>query len=147
VLPDQRRLVATARPGADLATLASTESRLATRHPDWQIRIIPPPTMRLTIKFAEGSAALEGPAAADFARARWALARWNITRVTATGRIASTEQNRSLALARATAVASALIDEGLTAAPAIDLPGPIQRAAEREAGADAFRTVTLEFSE
>jgi len=147
VLPDQRRLVATARPGASLATLASTESRLAARHPDWQIRIIPPPTARLTIRFAEDSATLEGPAAADLARARWALARWNISRVTATGRIASTEQNRSLALARAAAVSSALADDGLTASPAVDLPGPIQRAAERKAGADAFRTVTLEISE
>jgi uncharacterized hydrophobic protein (TIGR00271 family) len=147
VLPDQRRLVATARPGTALAILASTESRLAERHPDWQIRIIPPPTTRLTIRFSQDSAALEGPAAADLARARWALARWNISRITATGRIASTEQNRSLALARAAAVASALADDGLSTSPAVDLPGPIQRAAERDAGADAFRTVTLEIME
>lgn len=147
VLPEQRRLIATARPGTPLATLASTEARLTQRHPDWQIRLIPPATTRLIIHFAPDSAALEGPASADLARARWALSRWNIARVTATGRIASTEQNRRLALARAAAVASALSEDGLSASPAVDLPGPVQRAAERQSGVDAFRTVTLDISE
>lgn len=147
VTPDQRRLVATTRPGTPLATLFNTENRLAERHPDWQIRLIPAPTTRLIIRFAEGSAGISGATAADLAQARWALARWNVSRVSAIGRIAISEQARALALARAATIASALAEDGLSAIPKVDLPGPQQRAAERELGPAAFRTVTLEISE
>lgn len=147
VTADQRRLVATARPGTPLATLYNTESRLAARHPDWQIRLIPAPTTRLVIRFAEGSAALSGPTATELSHTRWALDRWNVTRVNAIGRIAASEQNRALALARAAAVASDLAESGVSAAPTVDLPGPQQRTAERTSGAAAFRTVTIELVE
>ncbi len=143
IYPALRRLVANARPGTPLETLYRTERELAARHPDWTIRLVPPPTTRLVVRFADGSAEPQG-----LARVQWALGRWNITRATATGRVAIAEEERAtLAEARANAVATALAAGGMSVAVDTDLPGPIQRAAEAEAGPDGFRTVTVTLGE
>ncbi len=141
--PTGHRLVANARPGATLATLYRTERTLSERHPDWQIRLIPAPTIRLIVNFAAGSAI-----PLDIVPVEWALSRWNITRAVVTGRIASADDGPpALAEARANAVAQALAGRGITAKPQTDLPGRLQRAAEEQSGPAAFRSVTVEILE
>jgi uncharacterized hydrophobic protein (TIGR00271 family) len=143
IYPEARRLVANVRPGETLASLYAAEQRLAARHPDWQIRLIPPPSTRLVVGFAAGSAE-----PLNLAAVAWALQRWNISRATATGRIASNDDGpAALAEARANAVVAALAENGVTVAPRTDLPGPLQRAAERTSSPGAFRTVTIDISE
>jgi uncharacterized hydrophobic protein (TIGR00271 family) len=112
------RLVAVPPPGTALATIHATERRLAERHPDWTVRLVPPVTTRLEIGFAPGSARLEGEAAADLERALWALARWRATRVSVGSSIPSREDGpASLADARSNAVAVALREAGIIASP------------------------------
>lgn len=139
IYPKQRRLVANARPGIALATLFATERALEARHPDWQIRLIPSPSTTLSVQFAPGSAE-----PLDLANVQWALTRWKVSRTYAIGRIASRDDGPpSLAKSRADAVAQALTAADIFTTSMTDLPGPIQRAAERKRGVDDFRTVTV----
>jgi uncharacterized hydrophobic protein (TIGR00271 family) len=142
---DHRRVEVRALPGTSLATLARAEARLATRHPDWQIRIIPPVNTPLTIPFPPGSAELTPAARLTLADSIWALQRWDISTATITGYVGSNNDGpNSLAQSRAQAVATALTAAGLTTTTATDPPGPLQRATERESGPARFRAVKIE---
>ncbi|WP_439533080.1 DUF389 domain-containing protein [Polymorphobacter sp.] len=142
----QRRVEVRALPGTSLPTLALGEARLATRHPDWQIRIIPPITSELRIDFDPGSAALSAGGRLALDTTRWALDRWNIRTVRVIGRIASSGDGpATLAAARAEAVRAALAagERPLIATAETDLPGPLQRASERERGPALYRSVVI----
>jgi len=143
-----RKLEVRALPGTSLATLALAESRIAERHTDWQIRIIPPITTELRIPFEAGSAALSPSSQLALRDARWALARWNIRALRITGYVGSRGDGPfSLAQARANAVRSALLADGtdtlLTAETGTDPPGPRQRAAEQAGDPARFRSVLI----
>ena len=144
----RRQLLVRALPGASLSTLALAEARLAARHPDWRIRIIPAVTTPLRVDFDAGSAELSPAARLELEQAIWALQRWNAGTVTVTGYVASVGDGTrgrwaALAGARAEVVRGALEAAGLKAESRTDLPGPIQRAAERDTGPGAFRRVVI----
>jgi uncharacterized hydrophobic protein (TIGR00271 family) len=143
----RRRLEVRALPGTSLATLALAEARLAERHPDWQIRIIPPITTELRIPFSAGSAELSAPSQLALQNARWALGRWNISAARLTGYVGSRGDGPlSLAQARADAVRTALATgpAPITAETTTDPPGPRQRAAEQSGDPAQFRAVVIE---
>lgn len=147
----QRRQIsatAVAAPGVSLENLHATEAKLRAANPGWGVRILPPYAALPRIDFAPGEASLEADAIAGLEQAAWALQRWNVGSVRVIGRAASSGDGppavaRNLAQARASAVAAALTAQGVTAEAAIDPPGPLQRAAEREGGIAQFRSVEI----
>jgi len=148
---ERRRLDVRGLPGAGLATLALAEARLEARHPDWTIRISPPLTTRLTISFEPENAALTPGARGTLSQAIWALQRWNVKDVVLTGYVGSEGDGaqrgwKALADARAETVRAALAEAGITAMVTNDLPGPKQRAAEKETGPAPFRQVRIAVS-
>ena len=143
-----RRLLVRAPPDTALSTLALAEERLAARHPDWRIHIIPAVATPLRVNFAAGSAALSPAARLELERAIWALQRWNAGDVKVTGYVASEGDGTrrgwaALAAARAEVVTAALEAAGMKAMVRTDLPGTVQRRAERESGPAAFRQVRI----
>jgi uncharacterized hydrophobic protein (TIGR00271 family) len=144
----RRQLLVRALPGTGLSTLALAEARLAARHPDWRIRIIPAVTTPLAVAFSPGSAELSPAARLELEQASWALRRWNAGEVLVTGQVASegdgpAARRATLAAARAEVVRAALAAADIKAVATTDLPGPRQRAAERETGPGTFRRVTI----
>lgn len=145
----RRQLVVRALPGTGLSTLALAEARLAARHPDWRIRFIPAVTTRLEVMFEPGSAELSPGGRMALADTLWALQRWDLKAVRLTGLVATQNDGAparwaTLATARAETIKAALAEAGIRAEVTTDLPGPRQRAAERESGPGAFRKVLIE---
>jgi uncharacterized hydrophobic protein (TIGR00271 family) len=142
----QRRatLVPEAQAGIDLAAWRAMESDLGKRHPQWQIRLLPPPQALPPIYFEPGSKGLDEAAELRIATIVWALQRWNIDRVEVVGH-ASSDRGGSPRLAgvRAERVAEALRAGGIEVVSVARYPLPNQLAAERELGEAAFRAVSV----
>ncbi len=146
--PEARTAVAVAPQGAALAALRAAEAQLASAHPDWQFRLVPPLAPLPLVRFPPGEAGLDATAEAALADMRWALRRWRLTGVTVLGRAATRDDSRAssrtaLARARAEAVAAWLRAEGVAARARVDPAGPLQRAGERERGVAQYRSVVV----
>ncbi|MFQ3594690.1 MAG: hypothetical protein SNJ63_01085, partial [Sphingomonadaceae bacterium] len=128
-----------------LSQLRAMEARISARYPEWTVLLVPPPGAELpAIRFREGEASLQPEQRAEVDAIGWALARWQRTTARVVGLAASNEPV-ALAIERAEAVAEQLQLSGVTTEVTADPAGPQQRAAEREAGLAAFRTVRIEF--
>ena len=137
-------LVPEAQAGIDLAAWRAMESDLGKRHPEWSIRLLPPPQALPPIYFEPGSKDLDGAARARVETIVWAAQRWNIDRVEVVGHASSDRGGPPrLAGVRAERVAEALRAGGLTVGSVARFPLPNQLAAERELGEAAFRAVSV----
>ncbi|WP_291986468.1 TIGR00341 family protein [Candidatus Accumulibacter sp. ACC007] len=144
--PAQRSatLVPEAQAGIDLAAWRAMESDLEKRHPEWTIRLLPPPQALPPIYFEPGSKALDGAARARVETIVWAAQRWKIDRVEVVGHASSDRGGPPrLAGVRAERVAEALRAGGLAVGSVARFPLPNQLAAERELGEAAFRAVSV----
>jgi len=142
----QRRatLVPEAQAGIDLAAWRAMESDLGKRHPEWLIRILPPPQALPPIYFQHGSKDLDSVAETRIATIVWALQRWNIDRVEVVGHASSDRGGPPrLAGVRAERVAAVLRASGIELGSVARYPLPNQLAAERELGEAAFRAVSV----
>jgi uncharacterized hydrophobic protein (TIGR00271 family) len=142
----QRRatLVPEAQAGIELAAWRAMESDLGKRHPEWLIRVLPPPQALSPIYFQHGSKDLDSLAETRIATIVWALQRWNIDRVEVIGHASSDRGGPPrLAGVRAERVAAALRASGIEVGSVARYPLPNQLAAERELGEAAFRAVSV----
>ncbi len=149
---DRSRRIAMAivSPGADVdfASLRAAEARLAAANPRWDVRIVPPAGFLPAVAFPAGVADLDPAGLAAVEDIGWALRRWQASNVQVIGRVASSADGPAggaadLAQRRAEAVLSRLGGAGVTGTTTTDLPGPLQRAAEREDGLAQFRSVEV----
>lgn len=122
-----------------LAELRRLEARLRTRHPEWEVQLVPPLAPLPPLAFARDSAEPDGEAVDTLG---WALARWKMPMARVVGFHASDEP-AALALARAEAVAEGLTRSGVTATADAAPLDAAARAEERELGLAARRRVEV----
>jgi outer membrane protein OmpA-like peptidoglycan-associated protein len=108
-----------AKPGSldDYRVLETATGRL---FPDMAVRLVPPVSDPPPIQFAAGRTTLDAAGERAVNTIDWAFARWGVTAArvegsaSPSGRRGPTRRDRALAAARATSVAKALKDLGLT---------------------------------
>jgi outer membrane protein OmpA-like peptidoglycan-associated protein len=128
----------------DLAGWRDIESRLAARHADQQVTLVPPAGALPAIAFARGKNSLDDAATKRLQLVLWTLERWNAKQVELVGH-AGTRADGALAMARkrAAAVGRWFGDHGIVATQSAVYPLPRQSALERERGDAAFRSVDI----
>lgn len=138
---DSRRALVRLPPGESLplGEIRRLEARLAARHPEWEVRLVPPLAPLPPILFAAGSAEPDQQAIDTLG---WALARWKIPSVRVVGRAASDEPP-GLARDRAEAVAEGLERSGVMASVDARPADAGSRAEEREKGLAAARSAGI----
>ena len=131
VISDPEHRSASARfavlPGADLATYRSLEQRAADIS-DWRVIIVPPLQPLPTIRFANGSTAVDAEAAQAIVVSIWAARRWNAAALGVPGLPAEGEKPRRPRLdqRRALTITAMLAAEKVSSFP-VPAAGPVFR--------------------
>ena len=117
---DHRRATAAAvlLPGAGLATYQTLERRAAGAADGWQVMLVPPLGAMPTVRFADGSDALDDAARGAVRLSAWAAQRWNIAALAVPGLPVAPGAVPGLAERRGLVIAALLREEGVRAAPA-----------------------------
>lgn len=117
---DQKKASAMAAslPGADLATYHALEARAAASAPDWQVSIVPPVEPLPTIRFQNGSDAIDDSSRQAILLSAWAAHRWNISALGVPGLPVVAPAHPLLTQRRALAIASILQNQGVNTQPA-----------------------------
>lgn len=130
----------------NLAAYREIESELHARYPDWVVHVVPSPQALPPVPFETGSTSVVGPGREALGTIEWALRRWGIGAVDVVGyasSVGSRRLNRTLAQARARAVAAELAALGFEARPYGEFRKEGQDAVERVFGTSRFQRVDV----
>lgn len=109
---------AAALPSADLVTYHTLEARAAASAPDWRISVVPPFEPLPTLRFANGSDAIDDASRQVIVLSAWAAHRWNIPALSVPGFPPAHVDHPSLAQRRGLAIAAILQSQGVNVQPA-----------------------------
>lgn len=125
---EHRRATAYAAPlaGANLATYAALEQRVAADNKEWDIVIVPPPAPLPMIMFKGDTETISDTARNAVLISAWAAKRWNRDSLAVPGLTDPIAEEPNLAQRRAIAIAMMLRQEGIK-----PLPAPAQGSAYR----------------
>ncbi|MFY9326925.1 MAG: TIGR00341 family protein [Georgfuchsia sp.] len=114
---ERRTVILVPKNNADvgLGAWREIENRLAKRHADWHVTLVPPSIVFPAIEFVPNKDFLAPAAEQQLAVATWAIERWNVSNVTLVGRASyTTRGSQALSRRRLARVSQWFADQGIT---------------------------------